>query len=449
MTKKQQKPKKYATGGEVEKAPNYDESFYKALNSTENPYTYGFGGEKLYDFGGSKDGGVLAYADPNTLNPTSDKWQGNVSGGDNPDNLDAKTLRFLKSRGMPTNLYGVNKWITSREEATGKELAGTISSSDQARGAMNPWTKKSTAGFMKSGLGKIIVPAALSLLAGPAGAALGSTLGISTAAGTALAGAGLGAAGGAVTGGGLKGALLGAAMGGVGGYVGGGGLSNGMVKATHGPMAGQWVTTGTLNTAANAAMPSAGWFNTVGSGLSNVASPTTLQKLASTIDSKYGSGASWTDKVSNLGKMGNSVLGDLQKQPQQQQSAITQEQFNQWIASLTQGNPQGGDKYLQAYGVQRRAKGGLIQQQPRLVKGPGDGMSDSIQTSIDGEAPALLSDSEHVTPALQVALLGRGSSDAGSSRISQLIDEEIKRMYGGNVDAKKLQQKAMMPKKRA
>jgi hypothetical protein len=58
--------------------------------------------------------------------------------------------------------------------------------------------------------------------------------------------------------------------------------------------------------------------------------------------------------------------------------------------------------------------------------------------------PVKLSDSEFVTPALQVSLLGRGSPKAGAKVIEGLISERIKDMYGSNLNPKKLQNKAMM-----
>ena len=85
------------------------------------------------------------------------------------------------------------------------------------------------------------------------------------------------------------------------------------------------------------------------------------------------------------------------------------------------------------------------------VKGEGDGMSDGIPAVINGgktamPTPAALSDGEHVVPALQVALLGRGSSDAGSKKVKDVILKEINKMYGDEIDPVKAQSKAMKVK---
>lgn len=50
----------------------------------------------------------------------------------------------------------------------------------------------------------------------------------------------------------------------------------------------------------------------------------------------------------------------------------------------------------------------------RLLKGPGDGMSDNIPASIGAKQPARLADGEFVVPADVVSHLGNGSTDAGA-----------------------------------
>ena len=58
-----------------------------------------------------------------------------------------------------------------------------------------------------------------------------------------------------------------------------------------------------------------------------------------------------------------------------------------------------------------------------LTEGPGDGMSDDIPTSIDGNQPAALSDGEFVIPADVVSHLGNGSTEAGSKQLYAMMDE--------------------------
>lgn len=58
----------------------------------------------------------------------------------------------------------------------------------------------------------------------------------------------------------------------------------------------------------------------------------------------------------------------------------------------------------------------------RLLKGPGDGVSDSIPATIAGKQPARLADGEFVIPARIVSELGNGSTDAGAKQLYAMMD---------------------------
>lgn len=58
----------------------------------------------------------------------------------------------------------------------------------------------------------------------------------------------------------------------------------------------------------------------------------------------------------------------------------------------------------------------------RLLKGPGDGVSDSIPASIGRRQPARLADGEFVIPARIVSELGNGSTDAGARQLYAMMD---------------------------
>jgi hypothetical protein len=58
----------------------------------------------------------------------------------------------------------------------------------------------------------------------------------------------------------------------------------------------------------------------------------------------------------------------------------------------------------------------------RLLKGPGDGVSDNIPATIGGKQPARLADGEFVVPARIVSELGNGSTDAGAKRLYAMMD---------------------------
>jgi hypothetical protein len=59
----------------------------------------------------------------------------------------------------------------------------------------------------------------------------------------------------------------------------------------------------------------------------------------------------------------------------------------------------------------------------RLLKGPGDGVSDSIPATIgDKQQPARLADGEFVVPARIVSELGNGSTEAGAKKLYAMMD---------------------------
>jgi hypothetical protein len=58
----------------------------------------------------------------------------------------------------------------------------------------------------------------------------------------------------------------------------------------------------------------------------------------------------------------------------------------------------------------------------RLLKGPGDGVSDSIPAIIGNKEPARLAEGEFVIPARIVSELGNGSTDAGAKQLYAMMD---------------------------
>ncbi len=58
----------------------------------------------------------------------------------------------------------------------------------------------------------------------------------------------------------------------------------------------------------------------------------------------------------------------------------------------------------------------------RLLRGPGDGVSDSIPATIANKRPARLADGEFVVPARIVSELGNGSTEAGARKLYAMMD---------------------------
>jgi hypothetical protein len=63
----------------------------------------------------------------------------------------------------------------------------------------------------------------------------------------------------------------------------------------------------------------------------------------------------------------------------------------------------------------------------RLLKGPGDGVSDSIPAVIGNKQPARLADGEFVIPARIVSELGNGSTEAGARKLYAMMERIQKR----------------------
>ena len=59
----------------------------------------------------------------------------------------------------------------------------------------------------------------------------------------------------------------------------------------------------------------------------------------------------------------------------------------------------------------------------RMLRGPGDGMSDSIPGVIANKRPARLADGEFVVPADVVSHLGNGSTDAGAKQLYAMMNK--------------------------
>ena len=81
----------------------------------------------------------------------------------------------------------------------------------------------------------------------------------------------------------------------------------------------------------------------------------------------------------------------------------------------------------------------------RLLKGPGDGMSDNIPASIADKQPARLADGEFVVPADVVSHLGNGSTDAGAKHLYTMMDKVRKARTGHSRQGKQIDAQKYMP----
>ena len=81
----------------------------------------------------------------------------------------------------------------------------------------------------------------------------------------------------------------------------------------------------------------------------------------------------------------------------------------------------------------------------RMLKGPGDGMSDSIPASIAGRRPARLANEEFVVPADVVSHLGNGSSDAGAKQLYAMMDKVRQARTGRKSQGREINPQKYMP----
>ena len=83
--------------------------------------------------------------------------------------------------------------------------------------------------------------------------------------------------------------------------------------------------------------------------------------------------------------------------------------------------------FVDKYAAGGMAQGGLgslgsYSDGGRLLKGPGDGVSDDIPAMIGKNQPARLADGEFVIPARIVSEIGNGSTDAGARKLYAMMD---------------------------
>jgi hypothetical protein len=106
------------------------------------------------------------------------------------------------------------------------------------------------------------------------------------------------------------------------------------------------------------------------------------------------------------------MLGAMQKKPD-----LDAEKYNY---------PVGGYQYAAQGGLMGFADGGL-------TRGPGDGMSDDIMTSISGQQAAALSPGEFVVPADVVSDMGNGDTSAGAKQLYSMMDR-VRKARGGSIE---------------
>lgn len=127
-------------------------------------------------------------------------------------------------------------------------------------------------------------------------------------------------------------------------------------------------------------------------------------------------------------------LGDSMGLLSRSNPAAAAQVMNQGVV----GKAEGG---IAGYNLGGYASGG----NPRLLKGPGDGMSDNIPAVIGGRQPARLADGEFVVPADVVSHLGNGSTDAGAKHLYNMMDKVRKARTGTKKQGKQINPNKFLP----
>jgi hypothetical protein len=106
------------------------------------------------------------------------------------------------------------------------------------------------------------------------------------------------------------------------------------------------------------------------------------------------------------------------------------------------GLAQGGITSIHApYNLGGYAAGG----NPRLLRGPGDGMSDNIPATINNRQPARLADGEYVITADVVSHLGNGSTEAGAKQLDAMMKRIRKGRTGTPKQGKQIDPRKYLP----
>lgn len=116
------------------------------------------------------------------------------------------------------------------------------------------------------------------------------------------------------------------------------------------------------------------------------------------------------------------------------------------IANLLNGDRVVGDEPMTQMNM---ARGGIsdlgsYSDGGRMLRGPGDGMSDDIPASISGKRPARLADGEFVIPADVVSHLGNGSTDAGAKQLYAMMDKVRKARTGRKAQGREINPRQYM-----
>lgn len=140
--------------------------------------------------------------------------------------------------------------------------------------------------------------------------------------------------------------------------------------------------------------------------------------------------------IAGLGMVSDQLRGGMPKK-KEYKGALSRFSYNPDTYrpySFARGGDTGGIASLGSY-----SDGG------RMLKGPGDGMSDNIPATINNKQPARLADGEFVVPADVVSHLGNGSTDAGAKQLYAMMNKVRKARTGNPKQGRQIQPRKYLP----
>ena len=142
-------------------------------------------------------------------------------------------------------------------------------------------------------------------------------------------------------------------------------------------------------------------------------------------------------------------LAAAQAQAQAAQDALNNYRLTQAAANSNEAGATGGlpkDFMHHSFAAGGMPSLGSYSDGGHLLKGPGDGMSDSIPAQIGAKQPARLADGEFVVPADVVSHLGNGSTEAGAKHLYAMMDKIRKARTGRKKQAPEVSATKYLPK---
>jgi len=257
----------------------------------------------------------------------------------------------------------------------------------------------------------------------------------------------------------LQGALLGGLMGGAGGAM-FGGAGAGAGEAASGAMPGaEAAFSAQTPTGLNVIPGEAGTQALTQNAAANAATPFTAQTSTglSTLPGEAGLGGTqgsqgvmgqakdWWSGLSTPQKLltGGAGIAGLGMISDQMRGGVPQKDPYTGQLSRFKYNPDTYRPYRYATGG--IASLGSYSDGGRMLKGPGDGMSDSIPARIGAKQPARLADGEFVVPADVVSHLGNGSTDAGAKQLYSMMNKVRQARTGNLKQGKQIQPRKYLP----